>query len=54
MSHNETWDPKPGCRYDYNGPVKKFLPTNLDGIQLSEWFPQLAKQADKYALLTGA
>jgi uncharacterized protein (DUF1501 family) len=51
MSHNDTWDPKPDAGYDYNGPVKKFLPTNVDGIQLSEWFPQLAKQADKYALI---
>jgi uncharacterized protein (DUF1501 family) len=51
MSHNDTWDPKPDAGYDYNGPLKKFLPTNVNGIQLSEWFPQLAKQADKYALI---
>jgi hypothetical protein len=51
MSHSDTWDPKPDAGYDYNGPVKKFLPTNVDGIQLSEWFPNLAKQADKYSLI---
>ncbi len=51
MSHNDTWDPKPDAGYDYNGAVKNFLSTNVDGIQLSEWFPKLAKQADKYSLI---
>ena len=51
MSHNDTWDPKPDAGYDYNGSVRTFLPTNVDGIQLSEWFPKLAKQADKYSLI---
>ena len=51
MSHNDTWDPKPDAGYDYNGSMKNFLPTNVDGIQLSEWFPKLAKQADKYSLI---
>lgn len=51
MSHNDTWDPKPDAGYDYNGPLKKFLPTNIDGILLSEWFPNLAKHADKYSLI---
>ncbi|MCB1207416.1 MAG: DUF1501 domain-containing protein, partial [Verrucomicrobiae bacterium] len=49
MSHSDTWDPKPDAGYDYNGPLKKFLSTNVPGIQLSEWFPNLAKQADKYS-----
>jgi uncharacterized protein (DUF1501 family) len=51
MSHNDTWDPKPDAGYDYNGWMKKFVPTNVDGIILSEWFPNLAKHADKYALI---
>ena len=51
MSHNDTWDPKPDAGYDYNGPMKKPLQTNVDGIQISEWFPNLAKQADKYSLI---
>jgi len=51
MSHNDTWDPKPDAGYDYNGPMKKPLSTNVDGIQVSEWFPNLAKQADKYSLI---
>ena len=51
MSHNDTWDFKPDAGYDYNGWLKKPLPTNVDGIALSEWFPNLAKHADKYSLI---
>ncbi len=51
MSHSDTWDFKPEAGYDYNGPLKKALPTNADGITLSEWFPNLAKQADKFSLI---
>ena len=36
-SHIDTWDPKPDAGYDYNGPMKKFLSSNVPGIQLSEW-----------------
>jgi hypothetical protein len=31
--------------------VKNFLPTNVEGIMVSEWFPKLAKQADKYSFI---
>ncbi len=51
MSHNDTWDPKPGTGHDYLGEFNKFIPTNVDGIQLSALFPELAKQADKYSLI---
>lgn len=51
MSHSDTWDPKPEAGYDYNGPLKAPLATNVAGIQVSEWFPNLAKQADKYSLI---
>jgi hypothetical protein len=51
MSHNDTWDPKPDAGSDYNGPMRTFLKTNVDGIQLSSWFPKLAQQADKYSLI---
>lgn len=51
MSHVDTWDPKPDAGYDYNGPMKAPLSTNVDGIRVSEWFPKLAKQADKYSLI---
>ena len=51
MSHNDTWDPKPGSGYDYMGEFDKVIPTNVDGIQLGALFPKLAKQADKYSLI---
>ena len=51
MSHNDTWDPKPGTGYDYLGELGKFIPTNVDKLQLSALFPKLAKQADKYSLI---
>ena len=50
MSHNDTWDPKPNSGPDYMGDVKA-IPTNVDGIQLSQWFPAMAKQADKFSLI---
>ncbi len=51
MSHNDTWDPKPASGYDYMGDFRTAIPTNVDGIQMGELFPQLAKQADKYSLI---
>ncbi len=51
MSHNDTWDPKPGSGYEYLGEFDRVIPTNVDGIQLSFLFPMLAKVADKYALI---
>lgn len=52
MSHNDAWDPKPGTGYDYLGDFdNRFIPTNVDGIQLGYLFPKLAKQADKYSLI---
>jgi hypothetical protein len=51
MSHNDTWDPKPSSGYDYMGDFARAIPTNVDGIQLGELFPNLAKQADKFALI---
>jgi uncharacterized protein (DUF1501 family) len=51
MSHNDTWDPKPEAGREYMGEFMDVLPTNVDGIQIGQLFPQLAKQADKYALI---
>ena len=51
MSHNDTWDPKPDLGYDYLGEFRNAIPTNVDGIQLGELFPALAKQADKFSLI---
>ena len=51
MSHNDTWDPKPGTGYDYLGSFDKFIPTNVDGMQLGSLFPRMATQADKFSLI---
>jgi len=52
MSHNDAWDPKPGTGYEYLGEFdNRFIPTNVDGIQLSALFPKMAKQADKFSLI---
>jgi len=50
-SHLDTFDPKPDAGYDYCGPFDKAIPTNVDGIQVGEFLPLLAKQADKYSIL---
>jgi hypothetical protein len=51
MSHIDTWDPKPEAGYDYLGSLPKAIPTNVDGIQIGELFPNLAKQADKFSFI---
>ncbi len=51
MSHNDTWDPKPEAGYEYMGEFAKAIPTNVDGIQIGELFPMLAKQADKFSII---
>ncbi|HOY56876.1 MAG TPA: DUF1501 domain-containing protein [Verrucomicrobiota bacterium] len=51
MSQIDTWDPKPDAGYDYLGEFKNVIPTNVDGVQLGELFPKLARQADKYSLI---
>jgi len=51
MSHNDTWDPKPDSGYEYTGDFKTAIPTNVDGIQLGELFPEMAKQMDKFSLI---
>ncbi|WP_347244023.1 DUF1501 domain-containing protein [Thermogutta sp.] len=51
MSHNDTWDPKPGAGRDYLGEFTEVIDTNVPGIQLSALFPKLAKQADKFSLI---
>jgi uncharacterized protein (DUF1501 family) len=51
MSHIDTWDPKPDAGYDYLGALPKAIPSNVDGIQIGELFPNLAKQADKFSFI---
>src|SRR5262249_30368581 len=50
VSQMETWDPKPDADEKYRG---KFavIPTNVDGIFVSEHLPMSAKLADKYVIL---
>jgi len=48
MSHLDTWDPKPGRKTqgEFN-PIK----TSVEGMEISEIFPQLAKQMHHAALI---
>lgn len=52
-SHLDTFDPKPGAGRDYCGQYNKPIATNVDGIQIGQLLPLLAKMADKYSLLRG-
>ncbi len=50
MSHIDTFDPKPEAPREIRGPVSA-IPTNVDGIQLGECLPMLARHMDKVALV---
>jgi hypothetical protein len=50
-SHLDTFDPKPEAGYDYCGPFKTPISTNVEGIQIGEMLPLLARQADKYSII---
>ena len=50
-AHLDTFDPKPDAGYDYCGPFKEPISTNIDGIQIGELLPLLAQQADKYSII---
>jgi len=50
-SHLDTFDPKPAAGYDYCGPYNTPIATNVDGIQIGQKLPLLAKQADKYSII---
>jgi hypothetical protein len=49
-SQLDTWDMKPDAPAEIRGPYKP-ISTNVDGIQISEIFPRMAKHADKYSLV---
>ena len=49
-SQIETFDPKPKAPRDFNGGLKS-IATNVPGVELHEWWPQLAKCADLYSLV---
>ena len=46
----EAFDPKPKAPKEYNGGLGA-IPTNVDGIIISEFMPHLAKIADKYSMI---
>ena len=50
-SHIDIFDPKPDAGYDYCGPLKTPIETNVSGIRIGELLPSLAKQADKYSII---
>jgi len=52
MTHVDTFDPKPEAGEKIAGPVKA-INTAADGVQVSEYFPMLAKQMDKVAIVRG-
>jgi hypothetical protein len=52
-SHLDTFDPKPDAGNAYCGPLAKPIETNVSGIRICELLPQLARQADKYAIVRG-
>lgn len=51
-SQLETFDPKPDAGNEYNN-GKKAIKTNVEGMEISEYLPKLAKIADKYSIIRG-
>jgi len=51
-SHMDTFDLKPEAPDTHRGEFKP-IATNVDGVQISEHLPKLAKCADKFAILRG-
>jgi hypothetical protein len=49
-SQLDTWDMKPDAPSSIRGPFNP-IKTNVPGIEISEIFPRMAKNADKFALL---
>ncbi|MCM8768118.1 MAG: DUF1501 domain-containing protein [Candidatus Omnitrophica bacterium] len=50
-AHLDTFDPKPEAGRNYCGPLDKPIPTNVDGIRISQLLPLLAQQADKFSII---
>lgn len=49
-SHLDLWDPKPLAASDIRGPFQT-IETNVPGIRISELMPNLARHADKMAIV---
>lgn len=50
-THLDTFDPKPDAGDAFCGQLRKPIGTNVAGMRISEMFPNLAKQADKYCII---
>ena len=50
MSHLDTWDPKPDAPSDIRGEFRP-IRTTVDGMQVSEHLPHLARQARRLAVV---
>jgi hypothetical protein len=46
----DTWDPKPGAPLEFRGPFSA-IATRVTGVRVCELFPQVARLADRFALL---
>jgi hypothetical protein len=51
-THMDTFDLKPDAPEEYRGQLKP-IKTNVDGMEISELLPNLAKVADKFTILRG-
>src|SRR3954470_10312322 len=51
-SHMDTFDLKPDAPDTHRGEFRP-IATNVDGVQICEHLPKLAKSADKFAILRG-
>jgi hypothetical protein len=49
-SHFESFDPKPDAPEPYRGPSNA-ISTNVPGMRIHEWWPRMAKLADRYAII---
>ncbi len=49
-SHIDTWDPKPNAPAEIRGPFRP-IDTTVPGMQITEIFPKMAKQAGEFSLI---
>lgn len=49
-SQYETWDPKPDAPSEYRGTFRP-IATNVNGVQITEHMPLLARQAHRYSII---
>lgn len=49
-AHLDTWDPKPDAPLEFRGPFSP-IATSVTGIRIGELFPQVARHAQRFALV---